>query len=184
MPRYVYEEELEDEREAREGDSRKHSRVIEQLRAEYAAGLAHVRAAHAAELAHVRTEHARELDRVAEAGGELEPELARLRAERARLRAERARALVVTRHAALATYLVEIGAVGPDAEFIPHAGAEQIAGRVVAGPLPLHLAALALEIVHVPLTTPAELRGVELTIEQVRTLAGPVERYRVARVTS
>ena len=179
MPRYVYEEELLDERDARESDARKHARVIEQLRAEYAAGLAHVRAAHADELARVRAEHARELDRLAEAGEELEPELARLRAK---LDAERARALVVTRHAALAAYLVEIGAVGPDADVIPHAGAEQIAGRVVAGPLPLHLAALAIEIVHVPLTMPAELRGVELTIEQVRALAGPVERYRVRKV--
>ena len=187
MPRYVYEEELQDEREARESDSRGHVRELARLRVEHAAELAHVRAELAGELARLRVEHAREFDRLsesAEAGGAagLEPELASAREEN--LARERARALVVTRHAALAAYLREIGAVGEDAEIIAHAGAEQIAGRVVAGPLPLHLAALAIEIVHVPLAVPPELRGAELTLEQVRALAGPVERYRVRKVST
>lgn len=89
--------------------------------------------------------------------------------------------IIITRHAALAAYLVEVGAVPADARVIPHAGAEDIRGRVVAGPLPLHLASLAKEIVHVPLEVPPELRGTELTVEQVRAFARPVERYVVRR---
>lgn len=87
--------------------------------------------------------------------------------------------VVITRHAALAAYLVEIGAVPSTARVIPHASAEDIRGRHVAGPLPLHLAALAASVIHVPLEIPAELRGVELTIDQVRAMARPVERYVV-----
>ena len=90
--------------------------------------------------------------------------------------------IVITRHAALAAYLVEIGAVPSTARVIPHASAEDIRGRHVAGPLPLHLAALAASVIHVPLDIPAELRGVELTLDQVRALARPVERYTVTRL--
>ena len=93
-----------------------------------------------------------------------------------------ARTIIVTRHAALAAYLIEIGAVPADATIIPHATADDIRGRHVAGPLPLHLAALAESIIHIPLDIPVELRGVELSLPQVRALAKPVERYMVIRV--
>ena len=49
----------------------------------------------------------------------------------------------------------------------------------LVGVLPLHLAAEAIEVWEVPLTVPAELRGVELTLQQVRQYAAPVRRYRV-----
>lgn len=90
--------------------------------------------------------------------------------------------VIITRHKALAAYLIEIGAVPPNARIVPHAGPEDIRGNVVAGPLPLHLACLAHSLIHVPLDIPPDLRGVELTLEQVRALAKPVERYSVRRL--
>jgi len=56
---------------------------------------------------------------------------------------------------------------------------EQIRGLHVIGPVPLHLAAEAESVVHIPLDIPPELRGVELTLEQVRQFAGPPVEYTV-----
>lgn len=75
--------------------------------------------------------------------------------------------VIVTRHAAFVEYLREIGAVPRDAFVIPHVTPERIRGRHVAGSLPLHLAALAASVIHVPLGLPPFL---------------PVQRYVVRTV--
>lgn len=90
--------------------------------------------------------------------------------------------VVVTRHAALVEYLTELGVVPAGTEVVTHATAEQVRGRHVFGVLPLHLAAEAASVTEVPLNVPAELRGVELTLEQVRQFAGPLVEYKVSRV--
>lgn len=91
--------------------------------------------------------------------------------------------VIVTRHPALVAHLREIGLATPATPVLTHAAPEQIQGRRVIGVLPLHLAALAAEIVVVPLAVPPELRGVELTLDQVRDLAGEPETYTVTRRT-
>lgn len=90
--------------------------------------------------------------------------------------------VVVTRHPALVEYLTELGVVPAGTEVVTHATAEQVRGRHVFGVLPLHLAAEARRVTEVPLHVPAELRGVELTLEQVRQFAGPLVEYKVSRV--
>ena len=90
--------------------------------------------------------------------------------------------VVVTRHPALVAYLTELGVVHTDAEVVTHATPEQVRGRVVFGVLPLHLAVEAASVTEVPLYIPAELRGVELTLAQVRQFAGPLTTYKVSRV--
>lgn len=90
--------------------------------------------------------------------------------------------VVVTRHPALVEYLTELGVVPADTEVVTHATAEQVRGRHVFGVLPLHLAAEAASVTEVTLRVPAELRGVELTLEQVRQFAGPLVEYKVSRV--
>lgn len=90
--------------------------------------------------------------------------------------------VVVTRHPALVEYLTELGVVPADTEVVTHATAEQVRGRHVFGVLPLHLAAEAASVTEVTLHVPAELRGVELTLEQVRQFAGPLVEYKVSRV--
>lgn len=90
--------------------------------------------------------------------------------------------VVVTRHPALVEYLTELGVVPAGTEVVTHATAEQVRGRHVFGVLPLHLAAEAASVTEVTLRVPAELRGVELTLEQVRQFAGPLVEYKVSRV--
>lgn len=90
--------------------------------------------------------------------------------------------VVVTRHPALVEYLTELGVVPAGTEVVTHATAEQVRGRHVFGVLPLHLAADAASVTEVTLRVPAELRGVELTLEQVRQFAGPLVEYKVSRV--
>jgi putative CRISPR-associated protein (TIGR02620 family) len=74
-------------------------------------------------------------------------------------------ALIVTRHPAMVTFLREY--CGITGTVIAHATATDVAGRHVVGTLPLHLAALAASITEVTLHLPAELRGQELTVEQL-----------------
>ena len=90
--------------------------------------------------------------------------------------------VVVTRHPALVEYLTELGVVPAGTEVVTHATAEQVRGRHVFGVLPLHLAAEAASVTEVTLRVPTELRGVELTLEQVRQFAGPLVEYNVSRV--
>lgn len=91
--------------------------------------------------------------------------------------------VVVTRHPALVEHLKAIGLCGEDDIVIAHATGSDVRGRRVVGVLPLTLACQALTITEVPLDLPAELRGVELTAEQVRHYAGPPETYRVERIS-
>lgn len=91
-------------------------------------------------------------------------------------------AVVVTRHPALVAYLEEIGLIQPGAVVIAQATPEQIRGQHVVGVLPIPLAALCEKVTMVPLDVPAELRGKELSLQQVRELAGPPETFKVTKV--
>lgn len=89
-------------------------------------------------------------------------------------------AIVITRHKALIEYLREIGLVDNRTQISTHCNdVEEIRGRTVIGPLPLHLAAEAASIVNIPLQIPQEMRGKELTLEQVREFAGEPQEYTV-----
>ncbi len=88
--------------------------------------------------------------------------------------------IIVTRHQAFVNYLHEIGLVQEDARVLEHAGIEDVHGQHVIGVLPLHLAVHAASVTIVPLDVPAELRGQELTLEQVRQFAGPPQRFAIS----
>jgi|LSQX01.3.fsa_nt_gb putative CRISPR-associated protein (TIGR02620 family) len=87
--------------------------------------------------------------------------------------------VVVTRHAGLVSYLENEGFIPRFSRVMAHATPEDIRGRHVIGVLPLHLAAEAASVTEVPLSLPAELRGVELSEAQVRKFAGAPRTYRV-----
>lgn len=89
------------------------------------------------------------------------------------------RELIVTRHQGLVNYLVSEGHVSSDAEVVSHADVATVAGRHVWGVLPHSLSVWAESFTEVPLNLPLELRGVELTEEQVRQYAGRPVTYRV-----
>lgn len=92
--------------------------------------------------------------------------------------------VVVTRHKALVDYLREIGICDGSETVIVHATPTDIAGKHVIGVLPLHLAACAAMVTEIPMTIPAELRGVELNLEQMRAAAGEPATYRVERINT
>ena len=90
---------------------------------------------------------------------------------------------VVTRHVALVEYLKEEGVVEKDVEVVPHAFSDQLIGRHVCGVLPIALAAFADAITVIPLSIPPELRGQDLSIEQVREFAHPPRTFIVKEIT-
>jgi hypothetical protein len=87
--------------------------------------------------------------------------------------------VVVTRHPALVEYLIEKRIIDQHATVVTHATVEQVRGKHVVGVLPLRLAAMAACITEVPLIVPPEMRGVELTVEDVRKFAGEPATYSV-----
>ena len=88
--------------------------------------------------------------------------------------------VVVTRHESYVQYLVNIGLIESGVEVVAHATAETVTGKhVITSGLPLHLAALAAKLTTVPLHVPPELRGKELTLEQVEQYAKPPASYVV-----
>ena len=87
--------------------------------------------------------------------------------------------VIVTRHKALVEYLVNKGIVSKDSQVISHATASDIRGKHVIGVLPMHMAALARTITEIPLDIPAEMRGKELSLEQVKEYAGEPVKYSV-----
>lgn len=87
--------------------------------------------------------------------------------------------VVVTRHPALVAFLVEKQLVTGEPKVIAHATPEDVHGKHVIGVLPMHLACLAASVTEVPLALPAELRGQELSIEQMRQFSGVPVTYVV-----
>ena len=90
--------------------------------------------------------------------------------------------VIVTRHPALVQYLIEEGIITAEEaqNVVTHATPEVVKDKRVIGVLPIHLAALASTYANIAIFTPPELRGVELTLEQVKQYAQPMVEYKVA----
>ena len=88
--------------------------------------------------------------------------------------------IIVTRHPALVEVLRED--FGIDGPVLAHATADDVRGKRVVGVLPLHLAAVAESVTQVTLNLPPELRGKELTVEEVRKHLKGLTTYRVEEV--
>ncbi len=92
--------------------------------------------------------------------------------------------LVVTRHKALVEYLKEIDLINDRDPVISHATDVDVDGNHVIGVLPLSLASLCATVTEIPMNIPPELRGKELSIEQVRQYAGWPRTYEVRDITN
>jgi len=90
--------------------------------------------------------------------------------------------LVVTRHPALVDYLREINLADESVEVISHASPEAIQGKDVCGVLPHSLSCLCNSFTEVPLNLPPELRGQELTLDQIRQFASDPVTYKVSKL--
>lgn len=87
--------------------------------------------------------------------------------------------LIVTRHPALKSFLVEKGVATQDTPCVPHACPADVQGRHVAGVLPLHLAALCASFTTVELALPLEMRGKELSLADMQMYCKGLRTYRV-----
>ena len=87
--------------------------------------------------------------------------------------------LIVTRHPALKSFLIEKGVATQDTPCVPHACPADVQGKHVAGVLPLHLAALCASFTTVELALPLELRGRELSLADMQMYCKGLRTYRV-----
>ena len=87
--------------------------------------------------------------------------------------------LVVTRHAGLVSYLKSEGIIDDATAVTPHATPDNVRGRNVLGVLPHSLSCLCDTFTEVPLNLPADMRGKELTEDDVRQYAGQPMTYVV-----
>jgi hypothetical protein len=94
-----------------------------------------------------------------------------------------AETIIVTRHKALPEFLFERGMCPAGTPVIEHATKETVRGKHVIGVTPLWLAAEAETVTEVPMSIPAGLRGVELTVEEMHKFAGEPVTYKVTRLT-
>lgn len=87
--------------------------------------------------------------------------------------------LIVSRHKALVEFLALSGLTAQ--HVIEHATPEDVKDKVVAGVLPHHLSCLTKVYIEVPIHVPPKLRGVELSLDQIRQYAGnpPMRAYVV-----
>lgn len=97
----------------------------------------------------------------------------------------RKRVPVVTRHKALVNYLLDKDII-KDGEYrlIEHADYTEVQGQDVIGVLPLQLSAYAKSITEVPLKLTPEMRGKELTFDEVSKIAEKPVQYIVREVDS
>lgn len=90
--------------------------------------------------------------------------------------------VVVTHHPALLEVLRELPGLDlSGARVIAPATPEDVEGRVVVGVLPMRLAALTSRYLELSLDLPPELRGKELTADEVREHLEGLEEYIVIR---
>lgn len=91
--------------------------------------------------------------------------------------------VIVTRHKALIEYLLEEGIVDKDNyKVITHATPEEISGKHVFGVLPHGLSCLTASFTEIPLFLPLEMRGKELTKEDIYEYAGEPSTYIVKKL--
>ena len=89
--------------------------------------------------------------------------------------------IIVTRHEALLQYLLQECIVESGVRVVSHATPDTISGKHVLGVLPHSLSCKCASFTEVPLFLPPELRGKELTLDQVKEYAGEPVTYRVTR---
>ena len=92
---------------------------------------------------------------------------------------------VVTRHKSLVSYLIDKNIIKEgEYKLIEHADYKDVEGQNVIGVLPLQLASYAKSITEVPLKLTPEMRGKELTFEEVEKVAEEPVQYIVREVNS
>ena len=89
--------------------------------------------------------------------------------------------VIITRHAALVDMVKQDFSI-EGAEVLSHASPDAVRGKTVYGVLPLNLASLAEKVVTPDLRIPADLRGQELSLDQMRDHFHGWKAYKVQEV--
>lgn len=93
--------------------------------------------------------------------------------------------LIVTRHKALVAYLLDKNIIKEgEYKLIEHADYKDVEGQDVIGVLPLQLASYAKSVTEIPLKLTPEMRGKELTFDEVEQIADKPVQYIVREVNS
>ena len=88
--------------------------------------------------------------------------------------------VLVTRHEALVEYFKELG-IKFD-KVISHATEEDVCGNDVYGVLPLRLASFTNTVTTVDMNLPAEMRGKELSLEDIEKYFTGMSTYKVKKI--
>ena len=97
----------------------------------------------------------------------------------------RKKQLIVTRHKSLVSYLIDKNIIKEgEYKLIEHADYKDVEGQNVIGVLPLQLASYAKSVTEIPLKLTPEMRGKELTFEEVEKVAEEPVQYIVREVNS
>lgn len=87
--------------------------------------------------------------------------------------------IIITRHQATIEWLAQQGITG---QVYAHADAELVKGKDVIGILPLNLACLANSITTIDMQIPSEMRGKELTVDDMKKFGAKLTKYIVKKV--
>lgn len=88
--------------------------------------------------------------------------------------------VLATRHEALVQYFANMGLTFD--KVIAHATAEDVTGNDVYGVLSLHLASLANTVTTIDMNLPAEMRGKELSLEDIKKYLVDISTYKVEKI--
>ena len=88
--------------------------------------------------------------------------------------------VLVTRHEALVEYFKELG-IKFD-KVISHATEEDVRGNDVYGVLPLRLASFTNTVTSIDMNIPAEMRGKELSLNDIETYFTGMSTYQVKKI--
>lgn len=91
--------------------------------------------------------------------------------------------IVVTKHPNFVTYLKEIGLLEEGAKVMTRVDENIVKGQHVVGVLPHHLSSKAEMYTEVPLYIPPPLKGMELSIEQIRAFASTPRTYKITQIS-
>lgn len=90
--------------------------------------------------------------------------------------------IIITRHIAMLKYLINKGLVDPNTEHKPFANKDDVKGKHVYGILPNRIAAYADRYTEVQLRLPNDMRGKELTVEDIEFYALEPKTYIIREV--
>lgn len=90
--------------------------------------------------------------------------------------------VIITRHPALVAFLKDYLDPTLEVEVISHATPELIRGRDVYGVLPLNLACLARSVTTVDMDVPADRRGTELSLSDIRKFYRGMSTYTITKL--